>query len=58
MVSDGVASRPRGACRVYAVLGSLITLPTLLIGTYLMAVAAGHRLPEPMRRWILLGLGI
>ena len=49
---------PTRALSVYAVLGSLITLPTLLIGTYLMAVAAGHRLPEPMRRWILLGLGI
>jgi hypothetical protein len=49
---------PARVLSVYAVLGALITLPTVLIGTYLMAVAAGHRLPEPMRRWILLGLGI
>jgi hypothetical protein len=49
---------PAQFASVYAVLGSLITLPTLLIGTYLLAVAAGHRLREPRRRWILLGLGI
>ncbi len=49
---------PAQVLSVYAVLGSLITLPTLLIGTYLLAVAAAHRLAEPVRRWILLGLGI
>jgi hypothetical protein len=43
---------------VYAAMGSLITLPTVLIGTYLLAVAAGHRIREPRRRWILLGIGI
>jgi len=42
----------------FGVLGSTITLPTVLLGTYLLAVAAGHRLAEPKRRWILLGLGI
>jgi hypothetical protein len=43
---------------VFGVLGSTITLATVLIGTYLLAVAAGHRLAEPRGRWILLGLGI
>jgi hypothetical protein len=43
---------------VFGVLGSTITLATVLIGTYLLAVAAGHRLAEPKGRWILLGLGI
>jgi hypothetical protein len=54
-LADGNPSR---LLSVYAVLGSLITLPTLLVGTYLLAVGAGHRLAEPTRRWILLGLGI
>jgi hypothetical protein len=54
-LADG---NPARLLSVYAVVGSLITLPTVLIGTYLLAVAAGHRLAEPMRRWILLGLGI
>jgi hypothetical protein len=52
------AGDPSRLLSVYAVLGSLITLPTVLVGTYLLAVAAGHRLAEPKRRWILLGLGI
>ena len=39
-------------------LGPLIVLPVVLIGTYLLAVAAGHRLGERARRWILLGMGI
>ena len=43
---------------VFTVLGPLIVLPTVLIGTYLLAVAAGHRLGERTRRWILLGMGI
>jgi hypothetical protein len=49
---------PASFTSVYAAMGSLITLPTVLIGTYLLAVAAGHRLREPRRRWILLGIGI
>jgi hypothetical protein len=49
---------PTRLLSVYAVLGSLITLPTVLVGTYLLAVAAAHRLAEPKRRWILLGVGI
>ena len=43
---------------VFTVLGPLIVLPTVLIGTYLLAVTAGHRLGERTRRWILLGMGI
>jgi hypothetical protein len=49
---------PARVFSVFGVLGSTITLATVLIGTYLLAVAAGHRLAEPKRRWILLGLGI
>ena len=49
---------PARLLSVYAVLGSVTTLPAVLIGTYLMALAAAHRLAEPTRRWILLGLGI
>ena len=49
---------PARLTSVYALLGSLITLPTVLIGTYLLAVAAGHRLGERTRRWILFGMGI
>jgi hypothetical protein len=49
---------PARLMSVFAVLGPLITLPTLLIGTYLLAVAAGHRLGERSHRWILLGIGI
>lgn len=43
---------------VYGLLGSVITLPVACAGTYLLAVAAGHRLGERTRRWILLGMGI
>ena len=49
---------PAQLTSVFALLGSLITLPTLLIGTYLLAVAAGHRLSERSRGWILFGMGI
>jgi hypothetical protein len=42
----------------YALLGGVITIPTILLITGLLAVAAGHRLGVPNRRWILLGMGI
>ena len=43
----------------YALLGSVTTLPVVIGGTYLLGIAAGHRLgPERQRRWILLGVGI
>ena len=43
---------------VYTLLGSVITLPGAFAGTYLLAVAAGHRLGERTRRWILFGMGV
>ena len=49
---------PARQLSVFTLLGSLISLPTVLIGTYLLALAAGHRLGERSRRWILLGMGI
>ena len=49
---------PARLMSVFTLLGSLIILPTVLIGTYLLAVAAGHRLGERGRRWILLGMGV
>ena len=42
---------------VYTVLGAVITLP-VVVGTYLLAIAAGHRLGGHNRRWVLLGMGI
>jgi uncharacterized membrane protein YdcZ (DUF606 family) len=44
--------------QVFTLLGGLISLPIVLIGTYLLALVAGHRLGERSRRWILLGMGI
>ena len=49
---------PAQLVSIFTVLGPLIVLPVVLIGTYLLAVAAGHRLGERSRRWILLGMGI
>lgn len=44
---------------VYATLGAVITLPAVMLGTYLLGIAAGHRLGEQrQRRWILFGVGI
>lgn len=43
---------------VYTLLGVVITLPAVLAGTYLLAIAAGHRLGERTRRWIALGMVI
>jgi hypothetical protein len=43
---------------VYSLIGGAFTLPIVLTGTYLLAVAAGHRLGERTRRWILLGMAI
>jgi hypothetical protein len=42
----------------YSLLGSVTTLPYVIAGTFFLAVAAGHRLGEHSRRWILLGIGI
>ena len=39
-------------------MGSVTTPPYVIGGTFLLAVAAGHRLGEHSRRWILLGIGI
>ena len=52
------AGEPGRLMPVYTVLAAVITLPVVLVGTYLCAVAAGHRLGEHSRRWILLGMGI
>jgi hypothetical protein len=49
---------PARLVSVFGVLGPLITLPSLLIGTYLLAVTAGHRLGQRSNRWLLLGIGI
>ncbi|SEQ56488.1 hypothetical protein SAMN05421756_10499 [Microlunatus flavus] len=43
---------------VYAVLGSLLTLPVVLTTVYLLALAAGRRLREHRRRWLLLGMAV
>ena len=43
---------------VYTLLGSVIALPAVFVGTYLLAVAAPHRLGDRTRRWLLLGMGI
>jgi hypothetical protein len=39
-------------------LGSVTTLPYVIAGTFLLAIAAGHRLGAASRRWILLGISI
>jgi hypothetical protein len=39
-------------------LGIVTTLPYVIAGTFLLAIASGHRLGEASRRWILLGIGI
>jgi uncharacterized membrane protein len=44
--------------QTYTVVGSVTTLPYVISGTFLLAVAAGHRLGEGSRRWILLGITI
>ena len=49
---------PARVVPVLSVLGAVITFPVVFVGTYLFAVAAGHRLGEHRRRWILLGMGI
>jgi hypothetical protein len=42
----------------YALIGGVLTVPAVLVATALLATAAGHRLGEHRRRWVLLGLGI
>jgi hypothetical protein len=44
--------------QTYTLVGSVTTLPYVISGTFLLAVAAGHRLGEGSRRWILLGITI
>ena len=44
--------------QTYSMLGLVTTLPYVIAGTFFLAVAAGHRLGEGSRRWILLGVGI
>ena len=44
--------------QTYTLLGIVTTLPYVIAGTFLLAIAAGHRLGEASRRWILLGIGI
>ena len=39
-------------------MGAVFALPTVLLGTYLLGIAAGHRLGERSRRCLLLGIGI
>ncbi len=43
---------------VFGLLGTAIMLPLLLIATYLLAVAGGHRIGNRYRRWILLGMAV
>jgi hypothetical protein len=43
---------------VFGLLGTVIMLPVLLIATYLLAVAGGHRIGDRYRRWILLGMAV
>ena len=43
---------------VYTLLGSIFTLPVVLATVYLLALAAGRRLREHRRRWLLLGVGV
>ena len=43
---------------VYTLLGALFTLPVVLGTVYLLALAAGRRLREHRRRWLLLGVGV
>jgi len=43
---------------VYTLIGVTFTLPVVLLGTYLLAIAAGHRVGQPSRRWILFGMAV
>lgn len=43
---------------VYILLGAIFVFPVVLTGAYLLALAAGRRLREHRRRWILLGMGV
>ena len=43
---------------VYGLIGGTVTIPLILVSTYLLALAAGHRLGERSRRWLLLGFAI
>ena len=43
---------------VYTLLGAIFVFPVVLTAVYLMALAAGRRLREHRRRWILLGMGV
>lgn len=43
---------------VYTLLGSIFVLPVVLVAVYLLALAAGRRVREHRRRWVLLGLGV
>lgn len=49
---------PERFSAVFALLGGLLLLPVVLTALYLFALAAGRRLREHRRRWILLGMGI
>jgi hypothetical protein len=54
-VADG---DPSGVRPVYTALGAVVTLPVVFVSTYLFAVAAGHRLGDHRRRWLLLAMSI
>lgn len=43
---------------VYTLLAGVFTLPVVLATVYLLALAAGRRLREHRRRWLLLGVGV
>jgi hypothetical protein len=43
---------------VYTLLGGIFLFPVVLSIVYLLALAAGRRLREHRRRWILLGMGV
>jgi hypothetical protein len=49
---------PSSVQPVYTTLGAVVTLPVVFVSTYLFAVAAGHRLGEHRRRWLLLAMSI
>jgi len=55
-IAHGDSSR---TVAVYVVMGAALTIPAVTLGTYFLAVAAGHRLGvHRQRRWVLLGMGI
>jgi hypothetical protein len=50
---------PNRTVAVYVVMGAALTVPAVTLGTYFLAVAAGHRLGvHRQRRWILLGMAV